>query len=337
MNKFCRFLSNGYSVEQSKIAPCCYYNEKIPFNEDFIEASTHFGEITDWTDSCQVCYDAEMVGEHSFRQASFTIIDEDEIALDLFLDNTCNAACVMCHGDYSSLWQKIDGKPLEDLKIEQKIDRLFDNIDFDKVGYIKFRGGEPLATDTHMRVIERIEDRSNIRLHYVTNGSYMPSQEVLDAWNDFKMIFYVVSVDGINERFNYIRYPLKWSSVSANLLKLREVAPVNLLFRFEYTVNVLNAYYYDEFETWVNENIPTNRVTDPTEINIHPCFGDWAPDNIPPELRKVLIEKNNRIAQLVKVLPEFRGLTAWKEYATMLDNQRNLDWTKVFSEIKEYF
>ena len=60
-NKFCRFLSNGYSLQLQQtnllVKPCCWYNGAVKFGQP-----TDFNNITDWTSGCKVCHQQD-VGE----------------------------------------------------------------------------------------------------------------------------------------------------------------------------------------------------------------------------------------------------------------------------------
>ena len=110
--------------------------------------------------------------------------------------------------------------------------------------YVKFFGGEPLFTDTHLKFIKHIPYPEQVILHYTTNGSIYPNDMILEEWKKFKTIIFAASLDGIEEQFDYVRWPLPWNKVSKNLMRLRENKDIwNIIFRVEFTVNFLNAYY----------------------------------------------------------------------------------------------
>ena len=336
-NQFCRFLSNGYSFNINNVRPCCFHLDTIEFDNNINNNRDAFSSIVDWTGNCSKCMDAEMSNEVSLRQASFDILSKTGISVDISLDMTCNAACVICHSGRSTLWQKLENNLKDYTDVDDKIDLIFETVDFNKVEYIKFFGGEPLVTDTHLKVLNRIKNPEHITLQYTTNGSVVPNKEIINTWSKFKMILFTASVDGIGEQFNYIRWPLTWNKISKNLLLLRDIAPVNLLFRFEYTANFLNAFYYDDFDQWVSTYLPYNRLGDLSEIHIHRCSGIWDIRKMPIKIIKKIINKNSRISTHIKTLPaEPHALDEWWEFTNKWDTIRGNSWKTAFPDIIEY-
>jgi wyosine [tRNA(Phe)-imidazoG37] synthetase (radical SAM superfamily) len=359
-NNFCRFLSNGHSFVKYKRGtdvvvekPCCWFagDSPNPVSARFFEKpgadlsdDNDFNSIQGWTDACEKCRVLEQSGMQSLRKSSFDLISENGHAVDINLDIKCNGACVICGPSLSTLWQseykKIDipsyVKNLSDENIDKTLDNIFDSLDFGKVEYIKFWGGEPLFTDTHLKVIKRIQNPEKVTLHYTTNASIFPSTETLREWEKFKMILFYGSIDGIEDQFDYIRWPMKWKKVTRNLLKLSDVAPVNLLFRVEFTANFMNSFYYDSLENWIKENLKTNRLGDRTEINIHPCIGPWSINKMPMAIREMVLDKFNHehpIHKLVSKLPESENLDNWYQFVNRWDQIRGNSWKDTFPDL----
>ena len=160
----------------------------------------------------------------------------------------------------------------------------------------------------------------------------------MEIWDRFKTIIFSVSLDGIDEQFNYIRWPLKWNKVSKNLIRLKRANIHNVLFRVEFTVNWINAFYFDRLERWVEENFSCNLSGDKTEINLHQCFGDWGLDNMPVSIRNKILNKylnNITVNNFIKKLPPPKSLAQWVNFVNTWDQHRNLYWHDVFPELKE--
>jgi sulfatase maturation enzyme AslB (radical SAM superfamily) len=273
----------------------------------------------------------------------------DPVAVDINFDNECNAACIICNSHSSSLWEKEQAK-LRNKKITinrdndfiiNSINQLVDTVSLKKLKYVKFFGGEPLFTDTHLAFIKHIPHPENVTLHYTTNGSIYPSEQTLLEWKKFKTIIFAASLDGIEEQFDYVRWPLPWSKVSKNLIRLKENKDIwNLMFRVEFTANVLNTYYYDRLETWVKSNLNTNAFGDPTEINIHPCWGPWDLNNMPMYIRSAVLKKystDHAIYKLVANLPLAPTLSEsepWKDFINTWDSRRNNSWKTAFPDLE---
>jgi len=349
-NEFCRFLSNGLSldVNQSIVGakPCCWFKSSVPFAS--MSSLDHLHLVNDWTPDCRVCKQQEDSGIQSFRQASFDIVQDIDhgvpVALDINLDFECNAACIMCGPELSTLWSKelkkinIAHTPTKSIRLEQ-ISELLNHLDLSQIGRIKFFGGEPLFNDIHLEILKKLPNPGNIDVWYTTNASIYPKQQVLDTWAKFKLVYFEASVDGTDEQFDYIRWPLKWDKVQDNLLRLREEAPSNVLFRINHTVNPFNALYYSRLLEWVDTKFATNRFTDPTEINIHPCWGTWALTKTPIELREKVYQMypDSDISNLLKNTQIDNDYTAMSSFVIQWDSRRKNSWKLAFPELTEYF
>lgn len=338
-NKFCRFLTNGYSFTRNQndiqVTPCCWYQGN--------HTREYLASIDDWTDGCDVCHHQESAEQYSFRQSSFDIIpdmlDNSVVALDIAVDFNCNAACVTCGPHASSTWSK----HLSNLKIVhevQKFDYEFDlqNLDLSKLRRIKFFGGEPLFTDLHLNILKQIPNPQQVDIWYTSNISIMPSEAVLSLWSKFKLVYLEASIDGIDKQFEYIRWPLLWDKTQENLFDLHKNGPVNLLFRINHTLNPFNIYYFDRLENWVNANLKTNRLGDETEINIHPCWGTWDLARTPESLRTKIQEKygDHRVISILNQIDHqsFQPIIKWTQ---QWDPIRKNKWQEVFPDIVNYF
>jgi len=349
-NNFCRFLSNGFSLlqRQSKIhvKPCCWFGTSVAFNGN--ETLTHLQSVTDWHKDCGVCKQQEDSGLQSFRQTSFDIVPDTVppgaiVALDINLDIECNAACIMCTPEYSTLWGKelkkfnIARQPNKSVSIE-KILELLSTLDLSQVKRVKFFGGEPLFNDVHLEILKQFPLPGNIDVWYTTNASIYPKQEVLDMWAKFKLVFFEASVDGIGAQFDYIRWPLRWDRVEQNLLLLREQAPPSVLFRINHTANPLNVLYYGSLLDWVDTKFATNRLGDATEINVHPCWGDWDLSKTPMALRERVhrLYPDSVVSNLLKNTKIDTNTSTMSDFVKQWDLRRKNSWQTAFPELIEY-
>jgi hypothetical protein len=192
-----------------------------------------------------------------------------------------------------------------------------------------------------LKFLQHVPQPDQVVLHYTTNGSIYPNDETLAMWKKFKTIIFAVSLDGIENQFDYVRWPLPWNKVSANLIKLKKNKDIwNLMFRVEFTANFLNAYYFDRLENWVNNNLKTNLSGDKTEINIHPCWGGiWDLEKMPLGIRTLIFKKypnNHVIHNLVANSIAPTDLEPWVNFVNIWDLRRNTSWKTAFPELVEY-
>jgi hypothetical protein len=357
-NQFCKYLSNGYNFSVTDnnsvtVGPCCFYRNIIPFDSQLLQnRKLRFETVDRWTDACNNCKTLENAGQQSLRQTGPDWIDDSEtsqdpIAIDINLDKECNAACVICNKYRSSLWEKEESKLNNKIinvksknSVDSFIDQIVNTVSLKKLKYVKFFGGEPLFTDTHLKFIRHIPHPEQVTLHYTTNGSIYPNDEVLAVWKKFKTIIFAASIDGVDEQFNYVRWPLPWNKVSKNLIRLRENKDIwNLMFRIEFTANFLNTYYFDRLEGWIKNNLNTNLSGDKTEINIHNCWKIWELEKMPLNIREVVLNKypaDHIIHRLVANLPEPTPLLSWKQFVETWDTRRNNSWQQAFPELAQY-
>ena len=56
-------------------------------------------------------------------------------------------------------------------------------------------------------------------IHYNTNGTQYPEEEILELFPHFKHVHVAFSIDDVEEQFEYQRYPATWSEVNSNIDK----------------------------------------------------------------------------------------------------------------------
>jgi hypothetical protein len=366
MNKFCRHLSNGLVYNNNTttftISPCCFFakeNEVDPDKDLSMQLLTH---RTSWLDSevsvtCKICIDAERRGAHSYRLASFDIINGVENKLEFLtvaINKKCNLACPSCDSQSSSFWYQsnIKNKVPQPRQIHQlhqedrqgvitdKFISLLSDQDLTALTYIKFGGGEPLMTDTHKKVMSLIPDPSKVTIQYTSNFSVMPTQSTLKMWEKFKLVKWVASIDGVKEQFSFLRWPYRWEKLEIFTDNAIRKVPSNVMFGVEHTLNPLNIFYFDQFESWFDNHLASNRCGDQSDFNIHLCNGVIGLEHTPPELRKKIKNKygeNHQVSMALDQKPYSGSTTGLVHYLDQLDVQRKINWRRLFPEVQEFF
>jgi len=357
-NNFCRYLSNGYSFNVNtynnslQVKPCCLFKNSFKLDQNLSKNLARYHSVDTWIPECNTCRVLEEAGQQSLRQSSpnwipDTTTHSHPVCLDINLDNSCNAACVICNEHSSSLWHKENKKlnitnsaiRIQPDLINDYVNQITQSFDLSHLTYIKFYGGEPLFTDTHIKFLEKIPNPENITIHYTTNGSIFPNKQTQEIWKKFKTIIFATSLDGVDNQFNYVRWPLPWHKVSANLIRLKNQNLHNVMFRVEYTANFLNAWYFDQLEQWVDTNLAYNNFGDKTEVNLHLCDGTFDLQRMPISLRQAIMEKypkNHTIFNMIKNLKEPLSLKPFFAFVDVWDKQRELNWRQVFKDIEHF-
>ena len=171
--------------------------------------------------------------------------------IDMRFGTKCNLACVMCSPHDSSLWvpewqqmyPKVQNETLKDSmqwgnkgkengasynwhkNNPQFWEQLWEQIPNMKQLY--FAGGEPLIIEEHYAILEECIKRGyakDMEIRYNSNGVEW-REDLFELWSHFKLVRYHYSVDAIEDRNDYIRYPSKWAR---NLEAFRPVSYTHL-------------------------------------------------------------------------------------------------------------
>lgn len=206
-------------------------------------------------------------------------VDKQEINfVDIRYGNFCNLKCRMCgptdshqwYDDFVQLYNQTGYKDTHE-RIQlvknakgrwhtdqydwfQNNNMYWDNFEKYAVNAHKLYivGGEPLIIDEHTESLERIVASGNapdMRLEYNTNLTMVPDK-LIALWEHFKEVRIGVSIDGIDDVFNYQRTPANFDSVYKNMLKLDANPRINLKGWFAYTVTPFNLFHFPEFMRW---------------------------------------------------------------------------------------
>lgn len=352
MSNFCKFLTNGVSISKKgleyNITPCCWYKEKnlvtdLSFS-NIEKARDQYRNIVDWSPGCETCCALEANNGSSYRHSSFDIVKSSDTSiqnLEIMLHNVCGAACIICDPDSSSQWykelkkQNMEYQTTPYMFDKTEFDNLFTN-DFTDLKQIKFWGGEPFINELHTKFLEQVPNKQNCEIHYTVSGQSLPVDRAYALMSEFKLVKIEVSIDGIEDQFEYQRWPIKWQDFVSNLNIMRELAPVNTLFRFNHTLNPLNAYYYNRLEDWVTNNFNSNRLGDPVEINVHPCWGELDLNKTPHNLISAVTIKNAQVTGLLSSV-NYIEHSSMIEHCEFWDKIRGLNWKDVFPEVVKYF
>lgn len=345
-NEYCRHLSNGFRFLYNNLVyqPCCWVPESPPVNslDDLNRYRTAITNsvMANKEKYCQDCIKREQSGsndsirQHGLNQIPSTSEDGDVVDLSIQIDTNCNAACSTCGPNFSSLWRKelTPGVKLENT--EESYWKLTNIIKLDKLLYLRFYGGEPLVNDNHLILLNAVPHPENVTIQYSTNGSIFPNDTTLKLWSKFKSVSVTFSIDDMNDRFHYIRWPLMWNKVKNNIEQFNNIPAVKRI-GINCTVNPMNVLYLDQLESWYNELRKTSLKYH--KLNFSACYGTWGIDAAPEKLRNQVIEKygqQHEIAKLLKSFPMISG--KWEQlldHMDVLDISRKLSHKDTFAEV----
>ena len=178
--------------------------------------------------------------------------------LDLRIGNTCDLACIMCGSVNSSKWAELEKNINIKTGMEQHHHEKWWNDkefweDLNEIllhaKLVKFGGGEPLLLKQHKDVLKFLkENNPNCTIKYITNANNI-TQEYIDLWQDLPNLKFTLSIDGIKDRLEYLRWPIKWEHLINNIRMLKQLKHQPQL-SINYTISLFNILYMNEDMNW---------------------------------------------------------------------------------------
>ena len=250
----------------------------------------------------------------------------------LDLGNTCNLMCRTCSSQYSSRiaadpvrrrWESVSFRAGKwsgnndttdytpgDAEVRPVRSRFTSNLpwyeDHDflfgellvhpkHISGLQIIGGEPMVTRQLAPIIIHIASKGvpkRVTLHLTTNGTIFDSS-LFNIMAGFRKLHISISIDGIGEYFEYIRYPGKWADILEHLdsyIKARNVK-LSILPTF----HIYNALHITDLFRFCDDR------------NLRLIFNTlWTPrflaaSVLPPKARSVAIDRLKKYAAVTRV------------------------------------
>jgi radical SAM protein with 4Fe4S-binding SPASM domain len=261
---------------------------------------------------CQSCWNEEAAGVSSFRLqfAKDKNIDTSQIefnpiassgpkALDLKLNNVCNLKCRICAPQASSTFLKEhqeqfnikieDGAYWISNKILGTSNEEVINAWSKELKHIEITGGEPMASPENIKILELIiknDCAKDITVLLNTNGT-LYNKKFLDLLIQFKSVTLCISIDDLEHRLEYERYPTEWNTILENIAKFKALASThkNIFLTLCPTVSIFNVYYLPEYLEWAKN---TGIWIYFNILHYRPCYSI---KNLPLVLKEIVLTR----------------------------------------------
>jgi organic radical activating enzyme len=270
--------------------------------------------------ACNRCWAEEDSGKISLRQRQYEYFPNDYKNFILSgawengpktavfkTSNVCNLACRSCGGWDSNSFTKegqyyaefyqtkslINPGKITNRFIPRLAPKHMEFMQYTDIANnlekIDFFGGEPLLNITQFEFLEYLVEKNlskNITLFYSTNCTNHPTERLKKAWNNFKRVEISMSLDGTEDRFEYLRYPGKWKEaveVMDHLLDLKNLLDCEVYTMAGLTYSLLNVWDADNIHAWLSDRIGPvyiNMVNSPEYLSLH-C----APESVKSAVR----------------------------------------------------
>jgi len=357
--------SNINITPSGVIKPCCKFISNDIFNinqhtlDDYLN-SNFLSQIksqflnNEKPKQCQRCWKEENNGVQSKRlldlsrwQSSYSTYNfKDILTMSVAVGNICNLKCRICDSNSSSKWAKEEqiyigtsNKTHDFFKNSKFISQLIPYLD--NVIHLDIPGGEPFVAsiDKHLILLDTIinKNRANkVSLHYTTNLTVFPEKQLWLRWQHFKNVDIQVSIDGIENQFEYNRFPAKWSECYANLKQYQEITHDNTQLSISHTLSVFTIFYLPEFVNWcVNEGLPDpwiGRLNTP--VFYQPgIFPDYAKEIIKNKLDSHPSVIVNQWADEVFLHDTQQYINDFYKWTNIVDAYRNQNFNRTFPDL----
>ena len=307
-----------------------------------------------WAKGCENCQRLEASGQVSFRsgmQQGLGVSGYDlsgPSRIDISGDTNCNLACRTCSPNASTFWQKhlkTHGewsKPVESPAQYDNIILALKKLDLSNLRMVVFCGGETMLGQSYWSIASWLADnvpnaKQQLTLCFQTNGTQSVSPKHYELVERFHLVKLHISLDGINERFEYLRWPAEWNQVVDNIFEIRELAPSNMMFLIEETISIFNLWYTDDLSQWVKDNFSINREGDQVNHTKHLAYGIFSLAACSQEYVSAMSPSNQRhlIPQSWHENPD--SINRMIREIKKFDNFRNQSFEKTFPKVAEFY
>jgi sulfatase maturation enzyme AslB (radical SAM superfamily) len=237
-----------------------------------------------WPKECMRCQHTEKVKGESVRTKSIErhkVLKnrrDNYLVVGGVLDNVCNSACQTCN---STLSTKIGSLETKNYVRTNNIDQFY-GLPQNRILEVDVNGGEPTASKNYKKILANLPENTII-VRMNTNGSRM-IKELEGILSKRVMVIVTLSLDGVEDTHDYVRWPIKWKNYVDNVKQYQNLQKQFPLLKLNSwtTVSCLNV-----------ANLP-NILDFTTEHNID---HDWAFLNTPNVFH---VKHKNRYTEFAK-------------------------------------
>lgn len=218
-------------------------------------------------DYCSDCYALEARGILSARQQETvewanrldlkSLDDLRSITKPAYYEvrpsNVCNLQCRMCTPDNSHLIAK-EYKQIG--LIENYVEKEYSDfsfIDFTNLKKLYVAGGEPTAMPEFYDFLDRCIENQQTDFEFLINSNAVKlSDKFKEQAKKFNQLVFIISVDGYDLVYNYIRWPGQWTTVIENAKYLQKHHAIV----FNVTVSIYNILGLGQLLKFFDQEFP---------------------------------------------------------------------------------
>ena len=207
---------------------------------------------------------------------------------------------------------------------------------------IYMSGGEPTLIKYNLKLLKQIEKRPDLIIRVNTNMQWKQDNQVLQEILKFPNVLFTCSIDGMGDKFDYIRRGANWNKTLANIKFLKAQSNVDL--RANTVFSVLTAQELPEIIDYFMEEIGSidhtiNQLSMGQERLRCRNLPDEIKNKVREQLNKTFLkyETNLNIAGNIKncliELDNNHDSDEYKKYFDKIDVLQGSNWRKLYPEL----
>lgn len=319
--------------------------------------------------NCEKCYIQERLDGYSKRLESNTNVkvsktealkmtqSDGSVAkapehIDIRVGNICNLKCIHCWTGNSSKWyedtllmdkyENTTNIQMDNSWISNKgtiWDYMLRNIK--QIKKLSFLGGEAFASPYHNIFLDELIEKNHTDLHlyYVSNATLI-TEKIIKKLERFKKVRLGISLDAIEKRIEFMRFPTQWKSLEENLFYLNNSS---LDCYINWTAYNTNIFTLPETYNYCLKQLPNisfelaDFVKNPSHMSVQ---------NLPSQFKTQVMEKleSLKIPHLKFYINYMVKENLWDthnktllSYLDDLDKARGTNWKQSLPEISTLF
>lgn len=337
----CQAIDHGITFfPNGTIGPCCQVASDYgkPLSE--IANPDRFADLKteEPPAACVNCSSKEKDGRSSYRNVFNSRRGEvtagaDVVFLDVRNTNLCNLKCRYCGPYYSNQWAKELGHDVS--LTHTDISPYYDQVLTDNLRLIYFAGGEPLISQDHWDILDRLISNNHsqqIELMYSTNLTVLKFKDTgiddfVGMWKKFRSVNLMISIDAIGNLFDAIRSNASWTEVEQNLDTLLNQPPNNIRLTVTCVLSLLNIWELESFVDYFNRRhiqIQLILLQRPDHLAL-----DTVPDSLKSQAIEIIQRVRQQLPKLAATLDKAESLlinnTNQAQYEKFINSNSELD------------
>ena len=227
LNHFVRFNPDGtVSRCGHMVNPPRFSTLQDMENSNWLLSAKTNLEYGNWPVECIRCHETESVNNTSIRLNAIEFHKKQTLADYLIvggvLDNICNSGCLTCDENHST---KIGSLLSKTYPIVDNANHFW-KLPLERVVHLDINGGEPSASKNYKEILKN--PPPNVESIRINTNCSLIIDEVQSLIDRGIHVTVTVSLDGIKEVHDYVRWPIKWDKFYDNLMYYKGIEKLEL-------------------------------------------------------------------------------------------------------------